>query len=284
MNLLPFNKQVRVVSHLLEGASIRGTARLTGTHKDTIARLGVRVGHGCALLHDELMRDLHCNELQVDELWSYVGKREWHIADGDPDDWGDSWVFLAVDAVKKTIVAFHVGRRDAKNTNKFMCDLAKRLRNRPHLVSDGWRAYPYAVSLAFSGNVDYAVLSKQYVVDSDTRPGKRFFVPSRVTHCLKEVVEGEPDRSKVCTSFVERVNGTLRNHCRRFQRKTMCYSKTVEGHRAAVALWVAYYNFCLVHDTLRVTPAMELGVTGYIWNVRELVGRALECAEGRPAA
>lgn len=264
MNILDFTKQVEVISALAEGCSIRGTERLTGAHRDTIMRLGASVGHGYTAIHNKLYRDLNLPLLEVDEVFGYVGKKNGNLEPHDPREFGDQYTFTAIDSIHKNIVSYYTGKRDASSTNEFMVDLRQRVINVPQISSDAFSPYPDAISDAFS-EVHYGQVIKQYLK-----------VSSRiVVGVSKRPMMGRPNMKHISTSYIEKWNGSLRQHSRRWIRRTTGYSKSLENHRAAVGLFVGYYNLCKVHQTVRMTPAMSLGVTDHIWSVAELVDRAL---------
>lgn len=280
MNILPIAKQVAVVAALTEGCSIRAVERLTDTHRDTIMRLGARVGTGCAALHDRLMRDLHVNLLELDEVWGYVGKKQKRLTRDDPADLGDAYTFVALDATRKAIISYRTGKRTADNTVEFASDLRARILGRPQISSDGFRPYVDAIEWAFGSEVDYGQIVKVYEGEPGPTAARRYS-PGWVVDVRKATITGAPDREKISTSYVERQNLSLRMGCRRFTRLTNAFSKKLANHKAAVALYVAHYNLCRVHETLRITPAMALGVTDHIWTIGELVEAAL-CQDPAP--
>jgi IS1 family transposase len=282
MNVLPFETQVRVVAALTEGCSIRSVERLTEVHRDSVMRLSVRVGEGCARLHDRLMRDLQVNVIELDEQWDFIGKKQKRVRQGDPDEMGDVWLFVAFAATQKAVLSYVVGKRDTNNTEALALDLRARIVNRPQITSDGYTPYPNAVTLAFQMDVDYAVLTKKYVGDSNLPDAAHRYSPGHVAGVETTVIRGRPDRDRISTSYVERFNLSSRMQMRRCTRLTNAYSKKLENHRAAVALWIAFYNLCRVHETLRCTPAMALGVTDHVWSIAELVRAALEPTDVPP--
>ena len=236
-------------------------------------RLGVRVGHGCAALHDRLMRDLHVNLLEFDEVWSFIGKKQKRLGPNDLREKGDCYIFTALSATHKAIVSYQIGKRSGANANAFAMDVRQRVLGRPQISSDGFSPYVDAIEQAFGSEVDYGQIVKVYAGE----PGPdaaRGYSPGVVVDVRKAVIAGGPDRKKISTSFVERSNLTVRMQCRRLTRLTNAFSKKLENHAAAVALFVAHYNLCRVHETLRVTPAMALGVTDHIWTIGELIGAA----------
>jgi IS1 family transposase len=256
---------------LVEGNSIRSTERMTNTHRDTIMRLMVEVGTGCAALADEKMRDLDCRRIQCDEIWSFVKVKQGHIAKGtDRSKIGDQWTFVAIDAETKLVPSYLVGKRTRDNAVAFMNDLSGRLSNRIQISSDALRSYVDAVEEAFGADVDYGQAVKIY----DAEPiGPGRYAPPRVVSQQKIVVAGNPDQKHISTSFVERQNLTMRMSMRRFTRLTNAFSKKFENLQAAVALHFAHYNLLRLHKTLRVTPAMAAGVTDRLWSLDELVDR-----------
>jgi IS1 family transposase len=272
-NVLSTDKQIAVIGALAEGSSIRSIERITGVHRDTIMRLGVRVGKGCARLLDAKMRDLSCQQLQFDEIWGFIGKKERHCTADDSLELGDVWTFCAIDPETKLVPSFKVGKRDLVTANAFVSDVASRLRNRVQISSDALRAYVDAVEMAFGANVDFAQIIKTYVTDDSHVPERRFSAPEIVI-TEKKSVAGFPDLRKASTSHIERLNGTTRLHMRRLTRLTYAFSKKLENFEAAVALHFAYYNFVKRHITLRATPAMAAGIERDFWTVGNLIEAA----------
>lgn len=270
MNKLSTAKRVAVVSALVEGCSIRSTVRITGVSKNTVAKLLVELGAACTKFQDETLRNLSCKRLQCDEIWSFVGGKDKNLsAEKKEAGLGSVWTWTAIDADTKLIASWLVGSRDAGSAYEFMQDVAGRLRGRVQLTTDGHKPYLEAVEAAFGMDIDYAVLQKIY--GNDANPEKRYS-PAVCLGCKTENVTGSPDPKHISTSFVERQNLTMRMSMRRFTRLTNAFSKKVENHAAAVALYFMYYNFGRVHQTLRVTPAMEAGVANHVWSVAEIVG------------
>ena len=272
MNILPFDKQIAAIAALTEGCSIRATERLTGVHRDSIMRLGVRVGGGCALIHDRLMRDLQVPILEFDEVWGYVGKKQRRTESGETDK-GDQYTFTALDATSKAIISYITGKRTEHNTRAFVNDVWERIINRPQITTDGFGPYIEAVAECFGDGADFAQLVKHYAAEHSVE-AKRRYSPLHVVRVERLVVSGRPRH--VSTSYVERSNLTLRMQQRRFTRLTNGFSKKLRNHKAAVALFVSHYNLCRVHETIRMTPAMALGVVDHIWEIGELVEAALE--------
>ena len=271
MNRTPLARRTQIIGCLVEGNSIRSTERMTDTHRDTIMRLMVEVGTGCATLANEQMRDLSCQRIEVDEIWSYVGKKQMHLKQGDDRRrLGDQWTFVAIDPQTKLIPAYRVGKRTRDNAVAFMTDLSDRLSNRVQISSDSLRSYVDAVERAFGADVDYGQIVKFY----DAEPiGPGRYAPPRVTGVERTVIAGNPDQVHISTSIVERQNLTMRMSMRRFTRLTNAFSKKLENLQAAVALHFAHYNLVRLHRTLRVTPAMAANVTDRVWSLEELVDR-----------
>jgi IS1 family transposase len=272
MNKLSIQKQSQIVAALVEGCSIRATVRMTGASKNTIAKLLVELGAACADYLDKHLVNLPCKRVQVDEIWSFCYAKAKNvtpeIAAKNPFA-GDVWTWVAIDADTKLIPSWIVGPRDGVTARIFVNDLAGRLANRIQLTSDGLSVYLAAVERAFSGHVDYAQLVKIY---GETSESQKRYSPAECVGCERKAVTGYPDPEHVSTSFVERQNLTMRMSMRRFTRLTNAFSKKIENHVAMVALHVMFYNFCRIHQTLRVTPAMEAGVSNHVWELEELIG------------
>ncbi|MBK6707754.1 MAG: helix-turn-helix domain-containing protein [Sphingomonadales bacterium] len=282
MNKLTVEERAKILHLLCEGMSIRAITRLTGASKNTVAKLLIDAGKACAAYHDANVRDVKASRVQVDEIWSFTYAKQKNVAAAKaaPDHAGDTWTWTAIDADSKMILSYLVGNRDAEYAMWFMDDLASRLATRVQLTSDGHRAYLEAVEGAFGCDVDYAQLVKMYGNVGAT--DNRRYSPAECTGIKKTRVEGNPDEKHVSTSYVERSNLTMRMHMRRFTRLTNAFSKKVENHAHAVALHMMYYNFVRVHKTLRVTPAMEAGVTDRLWDIAD-IAMLVEEAEAKPA-
>jgi IS1 family transposase len=271
-NVLPRDKQIAVISAIVEGVSIRSIERMTGVHRDTIMRLMVKVGQACEALLDRMMTDLPCEEIEVDEIWGYVAKKQKNVTlEDNMAAVGDCWTFVALDPETKLIPCFRTGKRTAVNTRLFIEDLARRLRNRVQITSDAFPAYADAIDRAFECQVDYAQVVKSYEGE-DAGSGR--YSPPRVTEVEKSAIIGAPDLEMASTSHVERSNLSIRMSNRRMTRLTNAFSKKLENHKAAMALHFANYNLCRVHRSLRVTPAMAAGVTDHVWTVEELLDAA----------
>jgi len=275
MNILPFDKQVQVISALTEGCSIRSTERLTDVNRNTIMSLSLRVGDGCERLHDGMMRDLQVNQIELDEQWDFIQKKQKRMQTGDPAEFGDVWLFVALAATQKAVLSYLVGKRTTENTYALANDLRARIVNRPQITSDGYAPYVGAIESAFGWNVDYSVLTKEYGGDSNLLDAAHRYSPGHVIGIDKTVIRGRPNEDLISTSYVERFNLSSRMQMRRFTRSSNGFSKKLESHRAAFALCVSFYNLCRVYETLRCTPAMALGVSDHIWTIGELVQAAL---------
>jgi IS1 family transposase len=273
-NVLKKDKQIAIISGLTEGMSMRALSRVTGVHQDTICRLAVRVGQGCARLLDQKMRNLRCNYLEFDEIWGFIGKKEKHRRETDDPTLGDVWTFCAIDAETKIVPSFKVGKRDHFTANDFVSDVASRLINRPQISSDGLRAYIEAVENAFGMGVDFGMIIKSYGVDRGEHHQERRYSAPEVTSMTKIDVAGRPDMDLISTSHIERLNGTTRLHMRRLTRLTYAFSKKRENFEAAVALHFAYYNFVKTHSAVRCTPAMAAGVEKSFLTVGDLIEAA----------
>jgi IS1 family transposase len=271
-NVLSTDKQIGIIGALCEGSSIRSIERTTGVHRDTIMRLGVKVGKGCTALMDAKMRNLDCHRLEMDEIWGYVGKKEKHLRPGDDPQLGNVWTFCAIDADTKLVPTFRVGSdRDAQTATAFMLDVADRMKNRVQISTDGLSAYVEAIDWAFGRNVDYGQIIKVYGIEESVEAQRRYSAP-KITSTEKKAVFGRPDFDLISTSYVERLNATTRLHMKRLARLTHAFSKKRENFEAAVGLHFAYYNFVRRHTTLRCTPAMAAGVERSFWSVGELLG------------
>jgi hypothetical protein len=250
MNTLPLNKKVQVISALVEGASIRSMERLTNIHRDAIMRLGRDVGEGCERLHDRLFRDLQVNVLEVDELWSFIGKKQGHLKSGDSAEFGDSYTFVGLVAYRKAIVSYSVAHRDGESTDAFCSDLRARILNRPQISSDGFVPCIAAIEQSSGADLDYSQIVKKYAGSTAVVPVSHRYSPQRVVRTERIGVEGHPDPDKISTSYVERSNLNFRMENRRFTRLTNAFSKRQRNHGASVALYAAYYNLCRVHATM----------------------------------
>lgn len=274
---LSSDKRKTVIAMLCEGMGIRPIERVTSVHRDTIMRLGRDVGEGYSRLHDRLFVNLEPKYIELDEAWSFVFKKQARLEPDDPKDYGDQYSFIAMDADNKAILAYHVGKRNGPNTLGFVLDLANRVKGSPQLTSDGFEPYVKSVKAAFGSAAGYAMLIKEYQTACSAEAAVRY-TPSDVRGVKKIKISGEPDEERINTAFVERQNLTLRMLTRRFNRLTNAHSKTLRNHQAAMDLYVGYYNFCWVHDTLGKTPARAMGVSDENWTVERFIQECMRWA------
>lgn len=282
-NYLSREKQASIVGLLCEGSGIRPLERALDVHRDTIMRLGVEVGEGYAVLHDRLVGNLAPIRLELDEAWSFVHTKQARLESGDPRDYGDQYSFIALDADSKLIVAYHVGKRTKANTIGFALDLASRMKrgHAPQITTDGFDSYKDAIALAFGPDVDYGMLIKEYRAACSVEAAVRY-ASAEVERVKKIVVSGEPAEDDINTAYIERQNLTLRMLTRRFNRLTNAHSKTLRNHRAAMDLYVGYYNFCWEHASLKKTPAMAAGIVRERWDTDRLVSECRHLASSLP--
>ncbi len=260
----------RAIQCLIEGCSIRSTERLTGLNRNTILRLLEVVGQRCSSLLDSRLRNLRCRYVQCDEIWTFVQKKQRRVrGDANPYEIGDQWVFVAMDAETKLIASYFVGKRTMDSTRSFIGDLSRRLGNQVQLTTDGFPFYRNAVEDTFGLDVDFAQLVKLY--GDYGQHGNERYSPGPIVEVISKVRIGNPSKSDISTSYVERQNLTMRMALRRFTRLTNAFSKKLDNLKFALAIHFAYQNFCRVHGTLRVTPAMEAGLTDHVWTIAELL-------------
>jgi IS1 family transposase len=270
MNQLGVGRRAKIIHCLVEGNSIRATCRLTDSAKNTVVKLLCMAGMACANYQDKILRNLKCRRLQLDDIWSFVGCKERtarlkHKAKG----FGDIWTWTALDSDTKLVPCWFVGPRDATSAYHFIEDLKSRLACRVQLTTDGLRLYLQAVENAFGCEIDYGMLIKTYGAAPEG-PEVRYS-PAVCLASYREIISGRPDRNHISTSHTERQNLTMRMSMRRFTRLTNAFSKKAENHKHAIALYFMYYNFCRIHQTLRVTPAMEAGISDHVWGIDEIV-------------
>jgi IS1 family transposase len=273
-NNLENGKKVLAISMLCEGTSIRAIERITGVHRDTIMRLGVRIGEGCKTIMDAKMRGLNCKHIECDEIWGFIGAKRKNADRAGA--YGDVWTFIGLDSETKIIPSFVVGKRDMYHAREFMDDLAGRMANRIQVSTDALAAYPDAIERGFGSEVDYGQVVKTYSLTNLNKEAASRYSPVDVVKVERTVISGMPDVNRICTSHIESQNLTLRMHCRRLTRLTNAFSKKFENFAAAVAMNFAYYNFCKTHTSLRMTPAQAAGVENSAWTVAELVERCGE--------
>ncbi len=287
MNRLPTSKRAEIIRCLVEGNSIRSTVRITGASKNTIAKLFVDLGAACSAYQDEHLRNLKCRRIQLDEIWSFTYAKQKNVptAKRAPEGAGDTWTWTAIDAETKLLVCWLVGGRDSEYASDFINDLRSRLANqRVQLTTDGHSPYLEAVEGAFGADVDYAMLVKLYgAAPAEGAPGsaQRRYSPGVCTGTRKTAIAGKPDPAHVSTSYAERHNLTMRMGIRRFTRLTNAFSKKVEHHAHALAIYFMHYNFVRIHQSLRVTPAMAAGVTDRLWSMED-VAAVVDAAAPKP--
>ncbi len=270
MNILKPHRKLAILSALLEGCSIRATSRMTGAHIETILKVLLETGQKCQAVFDQHIHGLRCEAAELDELWSFVFKKQSRLTPEDRvahPEYGDTYTFVALDPSSKMVVAFLVGKRNQVYTDRFIANLSQRIDGDVQLSTDGYGPYIGAIQRHFGYRATHAELVKTYAA---VNPGRGRYAPPKVTGVQIYERWGIPDHSKVCTSYVERNNWTIRCQIRRFTRLVNGFSRKVENFTAAVTLWFAYYNFCRVHGSLKVTPAMEAGITNTAWELKEL--------------
>ncbi|HSR67920.1 MAG TPA: IS1 family transposase [Acidobacteriota bacterium] len=265
-------KALLAINCLLEGCSVRSAARLTGITKKSILALLNRAASRCRTVMEEKMRDLDLAQIQVDELWTFIQKKQKRLRPGDPHERGDCYTFVAIDPESKIIPTFALGKRDERTAFRFISNLADTLgrKTKPQLSSDAFRAYPEAVEAVFGADIDYGQVIKLFHAKAGNK--REGYWPSGLVATTRRLVTGRPDKQFISTSIIERSNLTFRMAMRRFTRLTNGFSKNFANLRDAVSLHVAAYNFTRVHQTLGVTPAMEAGIVDSLWGVEELLG------------
>jgi len=265
----PLDKATQVLSMMLEGMSVRAIERLTGVHRDTILALMCTAGLKAAESFNSLVRNVSASRVQADEVWCFTHTKEAHLRHDDPSDWGHTYLWVALDVDSKLVLSYHIGKRGAADAFKFIEDLDTRVKQKFQLTTDGHTAYLEPVETVLGMRVDYAMLVKVFATPANTGPD--WYGTGKIRDLIPSDIIGTPDPEHISTSFVERSNLSLRMHLRRYTRLTNAFSKKLENLKAAVALYMAWYNFCRVHGTLKVTPAMEAGLTDHVWNLTELL-------------
>ena len=281
MNKLDATKPAHILNILVEGNSLRSASRIADVSYNTVCKLFAGAGKVCAEYQDRTLRDLPCKRLQLDEIWSFVYAKAKNVPahmKGDPSI-GDVWTWVAIDADTKLVPSWLVGDRSSETAFAFVSDLAARLSNRVQITTDGHKPYLGAIEGAFGGDVDYAMLVKIY---GEAPVGQRRYSPAVCLAAVRQRVEGNPDMRHASTSYAERNNLTMRMSIRRFTRLTNAFSKKIENHALSVALHYMHYNFCRIHKSLRVTPAMAAGVTDRVWDMNDVA--ALIAAQEEPVA
>lgn len=275
MNVLSRDQQIQIIAALTEGLSIRAVERLTGIHRDTIMRLGARVGRGCAELHDRMFVGIRTGRLELDELWAYVGKkRRIHQPRPLPPHLGDQYTYVALSSSSRAIISYRTGKRTPETTYEFIDDLRARILGAPEISTDGYTPYKDAILQAFGNRVAHGQIVKTYsVTHLAVNEASRRYSPAEVINVERRAVSGIP--ADISTSYVERSHLTMRMSCKRFARLGNGFSKKLENHAAAVSLHIAFYNLCRFHESLRMTPAQALGLTDRCWSIGDLIDAAL---------
>lgn len=276
MNRKSVKERAQILSLLVEGNSLRATTRIIretqgGCSINTVTKLLEEIGESCAWYQDQNLRNLPCKRVQVDEIWSFVYSKQKNVPEGMEGEAGDVWTWTAIDADTKLVPSWRIGSRDSEVAHDFVGDLASRMANRIQLTSDGYKLYVNAVESAFGADVDYAMLVKIY---GDNVEGQKRYSPAQCTGAVKQEMVGNPDVKHISTSFAERQNLTMRMSMRRFTRLTNAFSKKVENHGHAIALHFMHYNFCRIHKSLKVAPAMAAGVSQTLWSLEDVVKMA----------
>jgi IS1 family transposase len=270
MNKLTTDKRAKILHCLCEGVSIRATARLTDSAINTVVKLLIDSGNACSAYQDQVFRNLNCKRIQVDEIWSFCYAKEKNCTpEMKAKGAGDVWTWAAIDADSKLIPCWFIGPRHAGCAYHFLADLQERLAHRVQLTSDGHGAYLHAIDQVFGTEIDYAQLQKIYGTAPEGAQVR--YSPAICMGTKRAVITGNPDHNHISTSFVERQNLTMRMGMRRFTRLTNAFSKKMENHQHSVALHFMHYNFCRIHQSLRVTPAMEAGIADHVWEIGEIV-------------
>ncbi len=270
MNQLPLAKRVQIVNMLVEGSSLRSTSRVCDVSINTVTKVLVEVGRACEQFHDEKVRKVQARNVQCDEIWSFVYSKQKNVPEGMEDVAGDVWTWTALDSDSKLMISWFVGSRDAHAAYDFLIDVRSRVATRMQMTSDGYGVYKGAVDAIFGQSIDFAQLVKIYG-SSEGKGNEKRYSPAECTGTKTVVVSGQPDEMLISTSHVERQNLTMRMAMRRFTRLTNGFSKKVENHCYAIALHFVHYNWCRIHKTIRVTPAMEAGLTDDIMSIADVV-------------
>jgi IS1 family transposase len=270
MNKLDNTKRAQVVAALVEGCSIRATARMIDVARNTVNKLLVELGAACSEYLTKSLVNLKCQRIQCDEIWAFCYAKQKNVTAemAEKRICGDVWTWVAMDADTKLVCSWMVGQRDPETARLFMDDLASRLTDRVQLTTDGFKAYLTAVKGAFGNDIDYAMLVKIY---GNSAEAQTRYSPATCIGCETKRIKGDPDPRHINTSYIERQNLTMRMQMRRFTRLTNAFSKKIENHIASIAIHYMHYNFCRIHQTLRITPAMAAGISGHVWELSELL-------------
>lgn len=284
MNILPREKQIEVIAALCDGLGVRATSRITGVNRGTVAALALKVGRGAAELHDRMMVGLRVSRCELDELWSFVGKKQARVRKNDlaAAAVGDMYTYVGLAASSRAIIAYRTGKRDSGNTHDFIADLRQRVIGLPEISTDGFKPYKTAIRSEFGNRIAHGVVNKTYsVTHIGLKEAARRYSPAQVVAVEYDVVSGVP--AQISTSYVERSNLSIRMGSKRFARLSNGFSKRLENHCAAVSLYVAHYNLCRVHESLRSTPAMAVGIAERVWTIGDLLDAALATQPITPA-
>jgi IS1 family transposase len=277
MNKLPLAKRVQILSMLCEGSSMRSISRVADVSINTVSKLLVEAGEAAVTIHNEMVRNVKSKRIQCDEIWSFCHAKQRNVekAKAAPKGAGDVWTWTAIDADTKLILSYFVGDRGRDSAHAFMCDLRLRVKGSPQITTDQWKAYVPTVENAFGRYCDFAQLIKVF---RSTPGGAGRYSPGEICCTDTQVWNGAPDPKHISTSYVERQNLTMRMSMRRFTRLTNAFSKKIDNHVAAIALYFVFYNFCRQHKSLRVSPAMAAGVTDRLWSFEDVVAKMDELA------
>ena len=283
MNILPREKQIEVIAALCDGLGVRATSRITGVNRGTVAALALKVGRGAAELHDRMMVGLRPSRLELDELWAFVAKKQARVNKNElaAAAVGDQYTYIALAASSRAIISYFTGKRDSGNTHAFIADLRQRVIGLPEISTDGFLPYQNSIRAEFGNRIAHGVINKTYsVTHLGVNEASRRYSPAQVVAVARDVISGVP--AEISTSYVERSNLLIRMGCRRLTRSTNGFSKRLENHCAAVSLYVAHYNLCRVHESLRSTPAMALGIADRAWTIGDLLDAALATQPIKP--
>jgi hypothetical protein len=280
MNVLSHEQQIQVLHMLVEGSSLRSITRLTKVHRTTVMKLMVKAGNCVREFLNRRLRNLSLAHIQVDEIWTFVQKKQNRLRSEERDNLtiGDQYLYIGLDQPTKLVACWSIGKRLQGDAESFMLELSTRIVTpqldeegfRPQISTDGFNGYPSAIDLAFADTVRHGVLKKTF--KESKQPGR--YGPPELNGEERVPMHPDVDPLTICTSHVERHNLSIRTFMRRFTRLALGFSKKLENLEAATALYIAHYNFCRWHGTLNKTPAMAAGLTGHPWTMEELLSEA----------